>query len=143
MNAPTLFDQELAEEATPQAETLGVRGGQHHPTSSAAFPDPERSPAVRVSDPETCREPSQGRMSAGRWKALTALYVHGPMTDFELADRTGVAQTSIGCRRCDLVKAGLAAKTGGRRPSPTGSPALVWALTDAGREFYINNEGEQ
>lgn len=51
-----------------------------------------------------------------------------------LLDVTGRQQTSVGKRRCELVRAGLAADTGQRRASPSGSPAIVWALTIEGRQ---------
>lgn len=107
------------------------------------WPDPDRDPAVRVNDPDTCVQPSEPRMSKGRWQALTALWWRGPSTDFELADVTGTAQTSIGKRRGELVKAGLVEATSERRPSPSGSPAVVWRLTGAGRDFYRDNGGER
>ena len=40
------------------------------------FPNREQHPSVRVSDPETCVEPSEPRMSAGRTAALLAHAAH-------------------------------------------------------------------
>lgn len=94
---------------------------------------------ARTTDPDTSHiaaaSQTPRKLSAGRLLALRTLAEHGPLTDFELADITGKAQTSIGCRRADLKKAGLAADTGQRRASPSGSPAIVWALTIAGRQM--------
>lgn len=66
-----------------------------------------------------------------RLLALAVLTAAGSsgLTDFELAERTGIAQTSIGVRRGELVKAKLVEKTAMRRPSPSGSAAIVWRIT--------------
>lgn len=66
-------------------------------------------------------------------RALIALHAR-PATDFELAAITGRKQTSIGKRRGELVAQGLCVDSGQRRPSDTGSPAVVWALTDLGHQ---------
>lgn len=101
------------------------------------WPNREQHPSVRVNDPDTCAEPSEFRMSAGRFKAL-ACHVQHPdgLTDFELAEHTGTAQTSIGKRRGELAHAGLIVATTERRPSPSGSPAIVWRLTPLGYRYY-------
>lgn len=73
-------------------------------------------------------------------RALTALYQAGDngLTDFELADATGLQQTSIGKRRGELRDLGLVCKASdadGRilvRPAPSGKSAIVWRLTAAG-----------
>lgn len=97
------------------------------------WPNPEQHPAKRVNDPDTCVEPSQTRMSKGRLKALACHYLHPDgLTDFELAERTDTAQTSIGVRRAELVKAGMIVPTLHRRPSPTGANAIVWRITSVG-----------
>ena len=97
------------------------------------WPNRQQHPAVRVNDPDTCVEPSEPRMSNGRMIALAAhaSAAHG-LTDFQLADRTGVAQTSIGKRRKELEVAGLVVATTERRPSPTGAAATVYRITDRG-----------
>jgi hypothetical protein len=41
-------------------------------------------------------------------------------------------QTSAGKRRGELRDMGLVFNTGNRRPSDTGSPAIVWDLTPLG-----------
>ena len=45
-----------------------------------------------------------------------------------IPDVTGVAQTSIGVRRHELVAAGLVIDSGLRRPAPSGSLAIVWRV---------------
>ena len=80
-------------------------------------------------------------LSRNKELALDALVAAGPtgLTDFELAAATGVAQTSIGKRRLDLVRAGLVIDVldpdTGRpvtRPSPSGAASMVWCATPAG-----------
>lgn len=101
------------------------------------WPNRDQHPAVRVNDPDTCQEPSEFRMSKGRLLALAAHVSHPDgLTDFELAEHTGKAQTSIGKRRGELAHAGLIVATTERRPSPSGSPAIVWRLTPLGYRYY-------
>jgi hypothetical protein len=94
------------------------------------------------------RDTSQGAavialhsLVGNRALALEQLVLAGAagLTDFELAARTGVGQTSIGKRRLELVRDGLVVEvideTTGRpatRPSPTGAPSMVWAATPDG-----------
>lgn len=89
---------------------------------------------ARTTDPATSHEaaPGSARRSAGQRLVLDALAAHGPGTDFDLAEWTGRQQTSMGKRRLELQRAGLVEPTGGRRPSPSGSAALVWRLTAEG-----------
>lgn len=61
------------------------------------------------------------------------------LTDFELAQLSGKAQTSIGCRRGELAKLGfvtakLVDGAIATRPAPSGAAATVWTLTPAGVE---------
>ena len=97
--------------------------------------DVERIPAVRNTDPDTSRTPAPSQLSAGRWKVLDALYRHGPLTDFQHEQFSGLAQTSAGKRRLDLQRLGWVERVG-TSVSPHGAAAAVWALTDAGRTAY-------
>ena len=75
-------------------------------------------------------------MSAGRTVALLAHAAHSAgLTDFELADLTGIQQQSIGKRRGDLVKVGLIVATLERRPAPSGASAIVWRITPSGESY--------
>lgn len=90
-------------------------------------------PVARRSDPETSHQAAQiAKRNAftNRDLALAVLGAAGPLglTDFQLAELTGIPQTSIGCRRHELVKLGYVEKTDMRRPSPSGSPAIVWRV---------------
>jgi DNA-binding transcriptional ArsR family regulator len=97
----------------------------------------------RPTDPETSAAAAVIAIrsaATNRRAALEHLHAAGDrgLTDFELADLTGVQQTSIGKRRGELRDAGLVARArdtdgfGITRPSPTNSPAAVWILTDRG-----------
>lgn len=100
------------------------------------FPNREQHPSVRVHDPDTCVEPAEERLSPGREMALRCHAEHASgLTDFELAEHTGKAQTSIGKRRKDLEVRGLVVATTERRPSPQGAPATVYRITEMGSEF--------
>lgn len=98
------------------------------------------SPTARRTDPATSHEAAViaiRNAANNRVRAYDALIAAGPegLTDFELADVTGVQQTSVGKRRGELRDAGLVValvRDGGsvRRPSPTGSPAQVWVAVE-------------
>lgn len=102
-------------------------------------------PGTRATDPVTSHE-AEARVrphaSTGRRAVLSALALYGPLTDFELAERTGWQQTSIGKRRGECVALGYVEAftapdgTKCKRPSPSGSPAIVWAITAKGREAH-------
>lgn len=101
-------------------------------------------PTARSTDPQASHiAAARAKLNAteGRLLALRALRDRGPLTDFELAAATGWQQTSIGKRRGECCTVGLVKKlndAGGNvvfRPSPSKSPATVWEITEAGREF--------
>ena len=95
-------------------------------------------PAARPTDPATsAAAAADAKVSAGSMRLAVLTWLdraqeHG-MTDFELADATGRQQTSIGKRRGELRDAGLVGDSGRTRPSPSGSKAVVWTITDLGR----------
>jgi hypothetical protein len=101
-------------------------------------------PASRDGDPMTSHlaatKAAKGA-SHGRMLVLLNLSVK-PLTDFDLAAETGWQQTSIGKRRHECMMAGYVERALDgrgeevRRPSPSGSPALVWQITQAGRDYY-------
>ena len=98
---------------------------------------------VRSTDPVTSFEAAVNtsyKSPNHRLIALQALLTHGPMTDFQLAEKTGLQQTSIGKRRKDCQDARLVDfyMPGGekeRRQTPSGSSAYVWQITDLGKKF--------
>lgn len=87
---------------------------------------------VRLFDPDTSHaaaEDNAPRAPRHRDLALKTLRDWpGGLTDFELADLTGLAQTSVGKRRGELRDLGLVEDSGKRRPSPSGSNAIVWRI---------------
>jgi hypothetical protein len=89
-------------------------------------------PNVRATDPETSRaaaEDNAPRAPRHRDLALKVLRAHpSGLTDFELAVMTGISQTSIGKRRGELRDIGVVEDSGVRRPSPSGSSAIVWRV---------------
>lgn len=52
----------------------------------------------------------------------------GGLTDYELAELTGLQQNSAGKRRGELRDAGLVEDSGQTRPAPSGSKAIVWRV---------------
>jgi len=103
------------------------------------FPDPQ----ARKEDPETSHDAANDakRFSKGnRLLALNALNDHGALTDFELAHVTGLQQNSIGKRRGECCAVGFVEKREEfgevvKRPAPSGSNAIVWAITEKGKAF--------
>lgn len=105
-------------------------------------------PNARGTDPETSHEAAKDatfKATKNCVLALKTLHRFGPLTDFELASRTGLQQTSIGKRRKDCQDAGLVTnllKENGekvKRPAPSGSSALVWTLTEKGNIWLISS----
>ena len=96
----------------------------------------DTQPKARTTDPETSRKAARVitvKAAGHRYQALLAFATYGTLTDFELAEHTRVPQTSIGCRRLELVRLGLVERAeGATRPSPSGSPSAVWRITEAG-----------
>jgi len=98
---------------------------------------------ARSTDPETSHEAARDASKKApnhRLIALQALSEHGPMTDFELANKTGLQQTSIGKRRKDCQDVGLVDffmidGEKERRQTPSGSSAYVWQITELGKKF--------
>lgn len=112
---PTLFDED------PQ-DALEV--------ALTALFDPTR--LVRTTDPDTShtaatnaskRGPSQRRRT---WEALIRL---GEATDYELAEATHILRSSAAKRRQELQQLGHVIDTGKRRPTDTGTMAIVWAAS--------------
>ena len=101
-------------------------------------------PLARNNDPETSHEAAKDvsvRASAHRLLAMQTLDRHGALTDHELAARTGLQHNSIGKRRKDCQDAGMVERlldadgNSIKRPAPSGSKALVWTLTEKGRNY--------
>lgn len=61
-------------------------------------------------------------------------------TDQELEDELEMQRPSPGNRRGELMTGGWVRDSGERRPTRTGNPAVVWVLTDEGRERLAQEE---
>jgi predicted transcriptional regulator len=102
-----------------------------------------KQPRTRTGDWSTSMDAvASVSLSVSRLLALKTLYGHpGGLTDFELADKTGRQQTSIGKRRGELFAVGLVEvlRDGQgdpvKRPAPSGALALVWVITSAGVDY--------
>ena len=107
-------------------------------TQLAIFPG---GPTHRRADHPTSIDASKIPRHTDRALVLDAHQQHpGGLTDFELAELLGRQQTSVGKRRGELVNAGLIIATTRRRKSPSGSPAIVWQITPAGRSTHLEGE---
>ncbi len=90
----------------------------------------EVSPA-RTTDPETAHEASEANEDS-RSEQRTAVHKHylrngeHGSTDYETGLALGILRTSAGKRRHELWLAGYIEKTEMRRPTDTGSTAIVW-----------------
>jgi DNA-binding MarR family transcriptional regulator len=107
------------------------------------------SPTARNTDPLTSHEAAYDtsfRASKHRVLAIMTLHRFGPLTDYELAERTGLQQNSIGKRRKDCQDAGLvtfyrdADGNKIKRLAPSKSKCLVWTLTNEGVAFVKDLE---
>lgn len=142
MNDLALFDPAPEPwRSDPPVRRVPVRAHERRVTALAS------PPTARKTDPQTSHD-AAARASVtadnNRGIALFALLDAGSkgLTDFELADKTGKAQTSIGVRRKELVTLGLVERAPVHpRPSPSGSPSIVWRITDAGRVKVLDLRG--
>lgn len=79
------------------------------------------------------------RSGSQRQRAFVCLAEAGTngYTDFELAAAINHPRPHVaGTRRGELAKQGLVEDSGQRRPTDTGSAAIVWRLSDRGRRVY-------
>ena len=93
---------------------------------------PLMPPAARKTDPETSHQAAdehQDIRANDRRRALEIDRAHPEgLTDHELGALMGRQQTSAGKRRCELRDAGYIVDSGQRRPTPSGSTAIVWKI---------------
>lgn len=97
-------------------------------------PDLFSQPVARTRDPDTSHAAGRDatkRRTEAQEAALRAFRANpSGLTDFELSDITGRIPTSIGKRRLELQRAGLVIATDERRPTPSGSSAIVWKVAE-------------
>jgi predicted transcriptional regulator len=108
--------------------------------SDAFFADDLFSePLARNTDPVTSHQAAADTARHVRADRRHVLEIHADhpagLTDFELAAICDRQQTSVGKRRGELRDAGLIEQTESRRAAPSGSLAIVWRITPAGREL--------
>ena len=92
--------------------------------------DANKTGTLRNSDPETSHRAGRdirGRSGTIRRKVYEALATKW-MTDFELWQLIGGAESSARKRRQELMEAGLVVDSGERRLTGNGSLAIVWRL---------------
>jgi len=140
-----LLNEVVTYRAMIDAQTLGSNPKGLRPSIKQLFLF--KDPMSRNSDPETSHEAANEvrfRASRHRLLALTTLKRFGPLTDYELAARTGLQQNSIGKRRKECQDAGLIEGlvdpygNNVKRPAPSGSKSLVWQLTREG-DAYVGD----
>lgn len=106
-------------------------------TSPGDLPAWFPAPTARAGDPATSHEAAQRAAGRAAGDRALVLRIHqqwtSGLTDFELADLADRQQTSLGVRRNELVHAGLICDSGHKRPSPSGTPSIVWVITPEGR----------
>ncbi len=99
--------------------------------------------AARATDPVTSHESAARQTPAkvrNEHRVVLELLSKGPLTDFDLAYQASrtlgrpIKQTSVGVRRGELCRMGLVRNSGTYGTSDTGSRAIRWAITDAGRK---------
>lgn len=93
----------------------------------------ERNRGARNTDPFTSHVASMRSPTVRARDRVLVLCEHyrfpRGLTDFELAEHLGRQQTSVGKRRGELRDDGLICATRITRPTPSGSQAIVWAIT--------------
>lgn len=94
--------------------------------------------SYRRTDPDTSRQAAEDnapRRTAQQERVLAALAFMGDegATDAAVASHVGLPGNTIATRRRELETLGLVERTEERRRTPSGSTAIVFRVTDAGR----------
>jgi hypothetical protein len=122
---------------------IGISAPASKPTESAKAArdaaieqDAPLDAMARRTDPETSRQAAEDVLGHAANHRRLVLEEHRRcpegLTDFELAERLGLQQTSVGKRRGELRDAGFLQDSGTRRPAPSGSLAIVWQIIGKG-----------
>lgn len=87
------------------------------------------------------------RTGTQRWRVLVAIrraYVDGRvgLNDEEIGASPGIHDNAHRTRRNELVMGEWVEASGVVRPTASDSEAIVWTLTDKGRDWFILNPGE-
>lgn len=124
--------QQLSLDEAPRVQVRPIE------TARAALLNAKPTPVHRH-DPETAWLASVAaalRASGLRQRALIELTAAGDYgcTDWELSCALGSLRTTAGKRRKELQDAGLCERTDRRRMTDTGTSAVVWRVSDLGRQ---------
>ena len=98
----------------------------------------------RSNDRDTARTAGERvNLTEGQRKVFLALAGAGSrgLIDHDHQRLNGLIPTSAGKRRLELMQAGLVVDSGHRRATDTGTAAIVWVLTDAGRQVARSMRG--
>ena len=130
MSQLDIFGDEVDATTLPPVDDNRI-GAFHGPASDA--PETERAAAISV----------YPRTGTARRAVLDAIAAAGDrgMTDEEVALKCRLRLYTAAPRRNELVRDGWARDSDERRPTTTGTPAVVWVLTDEGRRQYTIKEG--
>ena len=128
---PTLFDQPIE----PRYDSFGRvptrhelqawQGVQPMPLDLTIAP----TRLARTDQPDTAHKAAQESSRRGpnqRMRVWEALKHLGDATDYELAQATGILRSSAAKRRQELQDLGYVVETPFRRPTDTGTLAVVW-----------------
>ena len=110
--------------ASPGGEPVAQSGQAPSRATNARGTDPATSHLAAASVTEQARRDIHTR--------VLAILAEGPASDFDLAARTGLKQTSVGKRRGELRDMGYVTELDHQGVSDTGSSCVRWTLTSAG-----------
>lgn len=128
MNHPGLFDQ-----PAPGPDSFGLFPLWHNvrrpmPITTIIAP----AKLARTTQPDTAHQAARNASRRGptqRMRVWEALRNLGDATDYELAQHLGILRSSAAKRRQELLDLGYVVGTPFRRPTDTGSAAVVWRLS--------------
>lgn len=126
------------------ADVVAARNRLGEALTPSLFGPPLSDPGAVLSDPashhgreteKAAAYANRPRAGSQRLRVLEAIARAGVQgrTDEELEDRLEMRRPSPGNRRGELVAGGWVRDSGQRRKTKSGSSAVVWVLTDAGR----------
>ena len=113
MTQPCLFDHE-----TPTISIVNA------PISPSRHTDPETAHIAAGANEDIRGTQRIAVMAHYRERGITG------STDYEPGEKLCILRTSAGKRRKELCEAGLIVDSGTRRPTDTGSTAIVWLATE-------------
>jgi hypothetical protein len=140
LHQPTLFDGEPIQKTLVERWDDFGRIVTYIDTPSAITGHIPPTRLVRATDPDTSHNAAENATRRGPsqrkriWEALQHL---GGATDYELSQATGILRSSAAKRRQELQELGHVIETNKRRPTDTGTLAIVWRCS------YVSRYSEQ